>query len=145
MAQAPIEEQVFIQFRKVIAAIVLFNDNVARSTGMNASESQFLHLLQLHGPMTPSELSSRSGLTSGTVTGVLDRLEELGFAARGRHPTDRRKIVVTVNEERVQRELATHYEGQADLLTGALAELSPAELRAVAKFLTLLVPDDERN
>ena len=142
-AKAPTTDDVVIAFRKMIAALILYNDNVSRLTGMSASESQFLHLLQLHGPLTPSELARRSGLTSGTVTGVLDRLEELGFAGRERHPTDRRKVVVTVNEERLNAELAPHFEGQAEFLVGVLDQLSPAEMRAVAKFLTLLVPDDD--
>jgi DNA-binding MarR family transcriptional regulator len=142
VAKVPTTEQVSIQFRKMIAALILFNDNVSRITGMGASESQFLHLLQLHGPMTPSELARRSGLTSGTVTGVLDRLEELGFASRERHPTDRRKVVVTVNEQRLGSELAPHFEGQAEFLNDVLGQLSPAEMRAVSKFLTLLVPED---
>src|SRR6185312_9713824 len=112
VAKAVTPEQVSIQFRKVIAALVLFNDNVSRLTGMSASDSQFLHLLQLHGPMTPSELARRSGLTSGTVTGVIDRLEQLGFAGRERHPSDRRKVVVTADEERLNSELAPHFQGQ---------------------------------
>jgi DNA-binding MarR family transcriptional regulator len=143
VAKVPLDEQVFTQFRKMIAALVLFNDQAARSTGMSASESQFLHLLQLHGPLTPSELARLSGLTSGTVTGVLDRLEELGFARRERHASDRRKVVVTVDEERVNRELGPLYEGQGDALGRVIDQLSPAELRAVAKFLQLLVPDDD--
>jgi DNA-binding MarR family transcriptional regulator len=143
VAKVPLDEQVFTQFRKMIAALVLFNDQAARSTGMSASESQFLHLLQLHGPLTPSELARLSGLTSGTVTGVLDRLEELGFARRERHASDRRKVVVTVDEERVNRELGPLYEGQGDALGRVIDQLSPAELRAVAKFLKLLVPDDD--
>lgn len=142
MAKVAVKDEVFTQFRKMIAAIVLFNDQAARSTGMSASESQFLHLLQLHGPLSPSDLARLSGLTSGTVTGVLDRLEELGFARRERHPSDRRKVVVTVDEERLNRELGPLYEGQGDALSGVLDALSPAELRAVSKFLTLLVPED---
>jgi DNA-binding MarR family transcriptional regulator len=141
VAKAVTPEQVSIQFRKVIAALVLFNDNVSRLTGMSASESQFLHLLQLHGPMTPSELARRSGLTSGTVTGVVDRLEQLGFAGRERHPTDRRKVVVTANVKRLNSELAPHFQGQGEFLAGVLDQLSPAELRAVDRFLTLLVPE----
>jgi DNA-binding MarR family transcriptional regulator len=142
VAQPPVKERVFTQFRKMIAALILFNDQAARTTGMSASESQFLHLLQLYGPMSPSELARRSGLTSGTVTGVLDRLEQLGFAGRERHPTDRRKVIVTIDDERLQRELGPIYEGQGDVLNAVIEHLSPAELRAVAKFLTLLVPDD---
>jgi DNA-binding MarR family transcriptional regulator len=142
VAKVAAAEQVFTQFRKMIAALVLFNDQAARSTGMSASESQFLHLLQLHGPLSPSDLSRLSGLTSGTVTGVLDRLEELGFARRERHPSDRRKIVVTVDEARLATELGPYYEGQGEALAGVLDQLSSSELRAVSKFLTLLIPQD---
>ncbi|HEX4016692.1 MAG TPA: MarR family transcriptional regulator [Frankiaceae bacterium] len=139
MAKPAVQEQVFTQFREMIAALILFNDQVSRTTGMNASESQFLHLLQLHGSLSPSDLARLSGLTSGTVTGVLDRLEELGFASRERHPSDRRKVVVTVDQERLNRELGPHYEGQGAALAGVLDQLSPAEMRAVSKFLTLLL------
>jgi DNA-binding MarR family transcriptional regulator len=142
VAKVAVKEQVFTQFRKMIAALILFNDQASRATGMSASESQFLHLLQLHGPLTPSDLARMSGLTSGTVTGVLDRLEELGFARRERHPSDRRKIIVTVDADRLNQELGPHYEGQGEALGRVLDQLSPAELRAVSKFLTLLVPDD---
>src|SRR5450759_3436427 len=80
------------QLRKVIAAVVLFNEQVAAQVGMSASESQTLHLLELHGPPSPSELAKLTKLSTGTMTGVLDRLEQLGFVRRERHPVDRRRI-----------------------------------------------------
>jgi DNA-binding MarR family transcriptional regulator len=92
-------------------------------------------------PACSLQLARRSGLTSGTVTGVVDRLEQLGFAGRERHPTDRRKVVVTANEKRLNSELAPHFQGQGEFLAGVLDQLSPAELRAVDKFLMLLVPE----
>jgi DNA-binding MarR family transcriptional regulator len=105
-------------------------------------ESQFTHLLALHGTMTPSELGRESGLASGTVTGVLDRLEELGFVQRQRHPSDRRKVVVVLDEARVNAELAPHFAGQADLLAEVTARFGDAELEVIADFLEALAATD---
>ena len=61
-----------IQF---IANVVLYQHVVAQRLGLGASDSQFLTLLNMHGPLTPGELSKLTGMTTGTVTGVLARLE----------------------------------------------------------------------
>jgi DNA-binding MarR family transcriptional regulator len=131
-------ERIFTEFRHVIASVVLFNDRVAQATGMSASESQFVHLLELHGSMTPSELASRSGLTSGTVTGVVDRLEALRFVRREPHPHDRRKIVVVLDEAQVADTLAPMYADRAATMREVVGRLSSAEQEAVVRFLSLL-------
>ncbi|MGN6608433.1 MAG: MarR family winged helix-turn-helix transcriptional regulator [Jatrophihabitans sp.] len=136
-------EQIFVRLRRLIAAVILHNDRVAQQTGMSMSESQFVHLLDLHGPMTPSELSARSGLTSGSVTGVLDRLEALEFVRRERHPDDRRKVLVVLDGERVARQLAPLFAEQGARTQRAIDALSASEQRAVAKFLGLLTDDPE--
>jgi DNA-binding MarR family transcriptional regulator len=61
-------QRVAEQLRKVIAAVVLFNEQVAARVGMSASESQTLHLLELHGPISPSELAKLTKLSTGTMT-----------------------------------------------------------------------------
>ena len=63
---------------RFIAGVVLHNHAVAQRVGLGASDSQFMSLLGLHGPLTPGRLAGLSGLTTGTVTGVLDRLERAG-------------------------------------------------------------------
>ena len=128
-------DRVFLAFRRVIAAVVLFNEQVAQRVGIGLTESQFMHLLDLHGPMTPSELGRESALSSGTVTGVLDRLEELGFIRRERHPTDRRKVVVVLDEARVSGELAPHFADQATHLAEVTGRFDPRQLAVVAEFL----------
>jgi DNA-binding MarR family transcriptional regulator len=131
-------DEIFVELRKVIASVILFNDQVAQQTGMSMSESQFVHLLELHGSMTPSELAERSKLTSGTVTGVLDRLEALQFVRRERHPTDRRKVVVVLETDKVAQQLAPLYLEQAAALERVIARFSTPEQEIVARFLRLL-------
>ena len=131
-------DEIFTEFRKVIASVILFNDQVAQQTGMSMSESQFVHLLEVHGSMTPSELAERSRLTSGTVTGVLDRLEALQFIRRERHPTDRRKVVVVLDAAKVAGQLAPLYAEQAEWLRRVIAQFTTSEHETVARFLKML-------
>ncbi len=125
--------------RRLIADSVLFNHAVTARVGLNSSDSQFLTLLQVHGPMTPGRLARISGLTTGTVTGVLDRLERAGFARRTRDPADRRKVVVALDEGAVAERLMPLYRGQAEWLDTVLAAYDPGELRLIAGFLERLL------
>jgi DNA-binding MarR family transcriptional regulator len=140
MEQTP-ARQIFTALRKLIASVILFNDRVAQQTGMSMSESQFIHLLELHGSMTPSELAARSGLTSGSVTGVIDRLEALAFVRREKHPDDRRKVVVVLDGAKVAQQLAPLYVEQGARVDRVIAELSAREQKAVARFLQLLTDE----
>jgi DNA-binding MarR family transcriptional regulator len=89
-------EQMSTAMRAFMAHAVLYQDAVAKWAGITSSDLQCAGLLMLHGPMPPSELASRSGLTAGgAITAVIDRLEKAGLAHRSRDDVDRRRVVVT--------------------------------------------------
>lgn len=120
---------------RMIADVILFNHAVAATVGLGASDSQFMTLLQAHGPLTPRQLAEYSGLTSGTVTGVVDRLESLGLVTRERDPGDRRKVVVTPSAAAIEEKLSPLYAEQASRLRAVLSTRSEAELRTISAFL----------
>jgi DNA-binding MarR family transcriptional regulator len=128
---------------RFIASVVLHNHAVAQRVGLGASDSQLLSLLNLHGPLTPGRVAELTGLTSGTVTGVLDRLERGGFVRRERDAADRRKVhVVPVPEAMVP--LTEHYRPQAEHLADVLGRRDADQLRVIADFLTdLAAPEAE--
>jgi DNA-binding MarR family transcriptional regulator len=119
---------------RFIAGVVLFSNEVAKQVGLGPSDSQFLGLLSLEGPLTPGRLAELTGLTTGTVTGVLDRLERGGFVRRERDAADRRKVVVTPVPEGVAR-LAAHYSGHGTYTDALLARRDTAQLRVLRDFL----------
>ena len=80
--------------RKVSAQSVLISDTVAQLIGINATDLECLDLLNLAGPTTAGQLARHSGLTTGAMTAVIDRLEEAGFVRRLRDREDRRCVVV---------------------------------------------------
>ena len=125
--------------RNLIANAILFNHQVAQRVGLGASDAQFMHLLQLHGPLTPGRLAELSGLTTGTGTGVLDRLEAAGFVRRERDGSDRRKVIVKLNEERLWSAMAPLYAGQAESLASVAGAYDAEQLEVIADFLDRLV------
>jgi DNA-binding MarR family transcriptional regulator len=127
---------------EMIAQIVLFNHAANASLGLGASDSQFLTLLQTRGPMTPGQLAEATGLTSGTVTGVIDRLERADLVRRERVSDDRRKVLVVPNPDAVDR-LAPVYADRAAMLQDVLARRSAAELETISSFLGDLVAEDQ--
>ncbi len=119
---------------RFIAGVVLHNHAVAQRLGLGSSDSQFLNLLDLHGPLTPGRLAELTGLTTGTVTGVIDRLERGGFVRRVRDAEDRRKVLVTPVAEAMAG-LAEHYREHGEHLDAVLRRRDADQLRVIADFL----------
>jgi len=69
------------------------DEAAAEVLGVNRTDLRCLDLLDQRGPISAGELAEAAGITTGAVTGVLDRLEALGYARRLRDPSDRRRVV----------------------------------------------------
>jgi DNA-binding MarR family transcriptional regulator len=80
-----------------------FDHLAARLLGVNDTDLDCLNIIERRGGVTAGELAEESGLTTGAVTGVTDRLERAGFARRSRDEADRRKVVVAVTPEFYER------------------------------------------
>ena len=83
-----------VEIRKFIANAIFFNQKVAERFNLNLTDTQCLNLLDLSGPATPGQLAEYTGLTTGGITVVLDRLEKAGFIQREPNPDDRRSLIV---------------------------------------------------
>jgi DNA-binding MarR family transcriptional regulator len=119
---------------RFIASVVLHNHVVSQRMRLGASDSQLISLLNLHGPLTPGRLAELTGLTTGTVTGVIDRLERAGFVRRERDTKDRRKVLVTPVPEAMAT-LGEHYREHGEHLDAVLGTRDDAQLRVIADFL----------
>jgi DNA-binding MarR family transcriptional regulator len=80
--------------RMVGAQSVLISQATAAKAGINSTDMECLDLLHLEGPATPRRLAELTGLTTGAVTMLVDRLERSGFVRRTPNPADRRSIIV---------------------------------------------------
>lgn len=66
----------------------------AGRTGMAVTDMQVIDILDSTGPMTAGQLADLTGLTTGAITGMLNRLEEAGLVRRERDPNDGRRVIV---------------------------------------------------
>src|SRR5580698_1309823 len=80
--------------REFSTAIVMFHEAVGRLMGLSAVERKCIDVLRRLGPVTAGTIGEHTGLTTGAVTGLMDRLEKAGYVRRARDPHDRRKVVV---------------------------------------------------
>lgn len=86
-------------------------------------------------PLTAGQLAELTGLTTGAVTGVLDRLEGAGYVNRTRDSVDRRRVVVRLVPESMAR-TAPMFEGLIADLRALHGDYSDEELSVFADILT---------
>ncbi len=72
--------------------------------GLNATDWKCYELLTQAGSIPAGELAELSGLTTGAITGVVDRLEQADFAMRRRDPNDRRRVIIQEEIARLRQE-----------------------------------------
>jgi DNA-binding MarR family transcriptional regulator len=129
-------EQMNETMRLFMARAVLYQDAVAKSVGMNATDLQCANLLLIHGPMTAGELAERAGLTAGgAITGVIDRLERAGLVRRGRDAADRRRVVITADAEKLRERVGAVYARIGERWGEYVATLDDAQVAFVNEFL----------
>lgn len=111
----------------------LLSNAVAARIGISPNDFECLDIVNLEGAVTPGHLAEATGLTTGAITGVIDRLENAGFVRRDSDPTDRRRILVRpINEN--TKIIGSYYQSLQQRLFGLLDSLETPEL---ARFLAL--------
>jgi DNA-binding MarR family transcriptional regulator len=129
-------EQLAMAGRASSVATVMFHTAVAAKQGLSASEEKALDLLERSGPLTAGELARQSGLAPASVTGLINRLEQKGFARRIQNPSDRRSILVEVDVERISARVAPLFANWVRSLEELYAGYSDEQLEVILHFLT---------
>lgn len=122
--------------RRHSTASVLFHAAIAERLGLNATDHKAADLLLQRGPLTAGELAALTGLTTGAVTGIIDRLEAAGWVRRERDPADRRRVIVTLalSGERWRR-VERVFEPIGRAFDRALDRYTDAELATLLDFM----------
>lgn len=115
---------------------VFFHELVARKFGLNATDMRCLDLIAHAGAneLTAGDLGRATGLTTGAITGILDRLETAGLAERIRDANDRRRVIVRPRAEAVSR-VAKLYESLGEAIMKLASSYTTAELEIISDFL----------
>jgi DNA-binding MarR family transcriptional regulator len=120
--------------RGVHNAVDTLSQTVADQLGVNRTDFRCLQMLGQFGPMTAGRLAEASGLTTGAVTTVIDRLERDGYARRVRDDADRRRIYVELTPAAGQRMGAIYRDLVIDS-AASMAGYSDDELTLLRDFM----------
>jgi DNA-binding MarR family transcriptional regulator len=125
--------------RELSAATVLFHSQVAERVGLSPTDHKCLDLaVRADHPLTAGQIAEQSGLSTGAVTGVIDRLERAGFVRRVRDPHDRRKVLVEVSRNNLTR-YGDAFDGLWSALDIALSGYSGNELNAIERYISDMI------
>jgi DNA-binding MarR family transcriptional regulator len=113
---------------------VLFSQMVAGRVGIHSTDLECIDYI-IRGPVTAGELARATGLTTGAITGVIDRLESAGFARRERDEADGRKVLVRALPA-VQRRLGPLFKPMERAAMAVLSDYSDMELALLLDFMT---------
>jgi DNA-binding MarR family transcriptional regulator len=130
----PVGEDVLARFaalgRETGTLTAVRQTRLAERLGLSGTEYRTLELVaQSSGPLTAGRIAELTGLSTGAVTGVVDRLERAGFARRVRDADDRRRVLVEVVPAEPARD-----EPAVEALGDVLSSFSPGELEVVERF-----------
>lgn len=130
-----LKKKVMLAARDNGVSSVLLRNAIGRKLGLNIADSECLSLISIQGVATPTELARYTGLTTGSTTAMLDRLEKAGFIIRKPNPRDRRGVLVEISE-RYTKATRPFVTGLQQTHRELLASYSDAELEVIADFMT---------
>jgi DNA-binding MarR family transcriptional regulator len=112
-----------------------FDNRAAEALGVNLTDLHCLNIVENSGGITAGALAAEAGLTTGAVTGVVDRLERAGYARRAPDPADRRRVKVEVTDRFYGRAREIWAPVAADWQAVLARRFAVAELDLITEFL----------
>lgn len=122
--------------RKISTQTVFLHQAIAQSVGLNATDTKCMDLIlsHPHGSVTAGGLSGMTGLTTGAITHILDRLEKRQFIERVRDTRDRRKVLIRVRPESLEP-LAPKYEEIGKAYMNLADRYGDKELQLICDYM----------
>ncbi|MBR0829487.1 MarR family transcriptional regulator [Bradyrhizobium manausense] len=121
--------------RRSSAQGVLYGQAVANVAGISNSDLECMDFLNLEGRATAGRLAEVTGLTTGAITGVVDRLEKAGYVRRERDDADRRKVFIVIVPE-ATAQIGQLYVPMQQAMQKLWSRYTDEELRLLLRFAT---------
>jgi DNA-binding MarR family transcriptional regulator len=113
---------------------IQMHETVGRKAGLSGTDHKYLGFLLEKGEMTAGELSNLTGLTTGAVTGLIDRFEKKKLVKRQFAEDDRRKVIIKPNTENIMAlfvPLYKEFRSKSEKLT---ASFSNKEIKIIETY-----------
>jgi DNA-binding MarR family transcriptional regulator len=137
-------KNVIKNLRKLSTRMVLFQQNAAHSLGVVHTDFKTADILNETGPLTAGELAKVTGLSTGSVTALIDRLELAGYVRREKDPNDRRRVLIAPIEER-KAVIKEHYLLLNKAMTELCSKYNEEEISLIIDFIENTIKIHERE
>jgi DNA-binding MarR family transcriptional regulator len=117
------------KFREISTETIMFHQAVADVLGLHITDHKCLDFIYRFGAMPAGKLAELTGLTTGAVTGIIDRLEEAGYVRRTNDPKDRRRTIIEpTRNKKLERRIEALFTPLHDRMHKLLSSYSDSEL-----------------
>ncbi len=114
---------------------IQMHEAIAEKAGLSGTDHKYLGFLIERGQMTAGELSNLTGLTTGAVTGLIDRLEKKKLVKRQAAADDRRKVIIEPNTEKIMALFVPLYKEFRKKTEELIASFSNKEIKIIETYL----------
>ncbi len=115
-----------------------------RALGVNRTDGRCLDVIERAGQISAGDLAIEAGLTTGSITAVVDRLEKKGYLRRVPDPDDRRRVLLEVTEL-MRRRSGELWGPLGERGLPHLERLSAAELELLIRHMRLSIELNEER
>ncbi|TYA12296.1 MarR family transcriptional regulator [Paenibacillus faecis] len=129
-----LQQDVLDELRQNSARAVMFHQLISEKLGLNATDHKCLDYINRAGPVTAGQLAQLTGLTTGAVTSVIDRLEQAGYVVRDKDPHDRRRVVVKPAPEG-SAQISPMFESVMQSTLQIISQYSTEDLQLILAFI----------
>ncbi|ASK28705.1 MarR family transcriptional regulator [Chryseobacterium sp. T16E-39] len=117
-------------------ASIIMHEAIARKAGLTGTDHKYLGLILQHSSITAGEISKLTGLTTGAVTALIDRLEKKELLRREFTKEDRRKVIVIPNIDNSMKLLQPLFDELQQKTVKLISTFSEDELQVVERYFT---------
>lgn len=116
-------------------ATIIMHEAIARRAGLSGTDHKYLGLLTQGGSMTAGDLACLTNLTTGAVTGLIDRLESKKLVKRVYDKIDRRKVIIEPQMEKTEQLLAPVSTTLQSRMVDLIDKFTEQEKEVIENFL----------
>lgn len=120
--------------RQYSDASIFMHEAIARKAGLSGADHKYLGLILQHKELTAGDISKLTGLTTGAVTGLIDRLEKKKLLKRQFTKDDRRKVIIIPNPENSMKLLQPIFSELQQKTADLIASFTEKEIQIIERY-----------
>jgi DNA-binding MarR family transcriptional regulator len=137
MGREEIIQTIIDKFREMSTEAVMFHQALADEFGLYITDHKCMDIIHRFGAMPAGRLGEMTGLTTGAVTGMIDRLEKAGYVRRANDPKDRRKTIVEpIRNKKLEKKIEMIFMPLHERMHKFLSSYSDSELTFLRDSMT---------